>query len=327
MRRRRQPSFRLYGVTLESSFPFRYNLEPSAERPDLRFTYRGVAPERDPPGMLVSGSSLEEDRSGVPMRLFAGDGWETIVFPGQAAFHCSQTEICAEAYVPGIEYMIEIWLVGTVMSYWLERQGVCVIHASAVVLDGHAVAFVAGTSRGKSTTACAFVAAGDPLLTDDNLAVEVSAKGVLARPSLPQMKLRADQVALIGGDAQRYEKIHPFYDKLRVPVGDELGRYHNSSVPLACIYLLDRIEEDAGPEVLPMSEGSAFIELVRQSFTAELVDAVDRGPQRLSRLAAIACGAPMRRLRIPAGYTRLGDVRTQVISDLRSRGGHPTSIS
>ena len=69
-----EPLYRLYGVTLSSSFPFRYHFERSSGPADLRFVYHGAASERDPPGSEVY--------SGNGMRLFVSGGSETVVFPG-----------------------------------------------------------------------------------------------------------------------------------------------------------------------------------------------------------------------------------------------------
>lgn len=74
-------------------------------------------------------------------------------------------------------------------------QGLEVLHASAVVLDGAAVAFTAPAGTGKSTLAAHLVAAGATFLTDDVLAVEerdgvVDAHGGPARTSVSPAELR-----------------------------------------------------------------------------------------------------------------------------------------
>ena len=312
-----EPAYRLYGLTVGSAFPFRYYLEPSRETPDLRFVYHGVASETDPPGSEVAVGGFGGESGRTVMRLFRNGGLETVVFPGIAAFECSADVINAYAFIEGIEYLVEICLVGNVMAYWLERRGICALHASAVMVDERAVAFIAGTSRGKTTTACGFVAAGHPLLTDDILPAETGPGGVTVRPAFPQMKLLPEQLGILRGDPGRFEKVHPLFEKLMVPIGNGIGCYHSRSVPFGCIYLLDRDEDGGGPSVLPVNRGEALMELVRHSFAAELIDAVDRGPRRLERLAAVARAVPMRRLRIPSGYGRLEDVRLLVLDDMR----------
>ena len=74
-------------------------------------------------------------------------------------------------------------------------QGLEVLHASAVVLDGAAVAFTAPSGIGKSTLAAHLVAAGASFLTDDVLALEdrngvVQAHSGPARTSVSPAELR-----------------------------------------------------------------------------------------------------------------------------------------
>ena len=61
-------------------------------------------------------------------------------------------------------------------------QGVELFHASAVDLDGHALAFLASSGTGKTSLAVHLVADGASLLTDDVLALEPSAGAILAHP-------------------------------------------------------------------------------------------------------------------------------------------------
>jgi hypothetical protein len=61
-------------------------------------------------------------------------------------------------------------------------QGIEVLHASAVGVDGSAVAFTAASGSGKSSLAAHLVAAGASFLTDDVLALEGTDDAVLAHP-------------------------------------------------------------------------------------------------------------------------------------------------
>ena len=56
------------------------------------------------------------------------------------------------------------------------------LHASAVALDGRALAFVAPSGTGKTSVAAHLVARGASFLTDDALAVEPVPGGLLAHP-------------------------------------------------------------------------------------------------------------------------------------------------
>jgi hypothetical protein len=313
-----EASYRLYGLTITSEFPFRYHLEPSSGAPDLRFVYHGVTEEADPPGEEIAGSFLGGDSVGTSMRLFRDKARETIVFPGIAAFECSAEEIHARAFVADIEYLIEICLMGYVMSYWLERRGMCAIHASAVCIHDQAVAFIAGTSRGKTTMACSMLAAGYPLLTDDILPIRISPGTFRVFPGFPQMKLLPEQLAILGDTPGEFEKVHPLFDKLKVPIGSEIGTYYDRPLSQAVIYQLDRDGDNSQvkPQALPMSRRAALLELLRHSFAAELVDAADRGALRLERLASVAGRVTVKRLILPDGYRRLEEVRDFVVRDV-----------
>ncbi len=72
---------------------------------------------------------------------------------------------------PGI---IPILLTGTIVAFLLSIGGALVLHASAVEVDGGALAFVGHSGQGKTTLATLFCAAGHPLVTDDVLPVTVS---------------------------------------------------------------------------------------------------------------------------------------------------------
>jgi hypothetical protein len=67
-----------------------------------------------------------------------------------------------------------------------------VFHASCVVMDGAAIAFIGNSGQGKSTLATHLALQGSPLLTDDGLELEWAAEGYLALPSHPAIRLWDD---------------------------------------------------------------------------------------------------------------------------------------
>src|SRR5690606_16473868 len=93
-------------------------------------------------------------------------------------------------------------LFGPVMACLLHRQGLLVLHGSAVVIDGEAHAFLGDKGSGKSTTAAALIAAGLPLVADDVVALDRLEDGRLAvRAAFPAMKLDARMMAGFAGGA------------------------------------------------------------------------------------------------------------------------------
>jgi hypothetical protein len=188
-----------------------------------------------------------------------------------------------------------------VLSYWLERLGIPAIHASAVCLERGAIGFVSHSGGGKSSLAAALVQSGVPLLTDDILPIEESATGTfLARPGFPQMRLEPDGARQFLGEVRGLNPVSPDDSKLHVPV----GAFHDSSVPLAALYVLERGGGD-DVEVQPLTRREAVIELVRHSFSPYLVEAVGLQPRRLDLFSRLVRQVPVLRLSYPAGFEHL----------------------
>ena len=130
------------------------------------------------------------------------------------------------------------------------------------------------------------------------------------------MKLLPDQLDHFWPGHPKLDRVHPDYPKLRAPVGGAggFGRFAESPCPLTSIYLLDRVREAVPPSSQELSRGAATIELIRHSFVAEMIDAVDRTRGRIARIARMAATTPVRRLRFASGYDRLGSVIDHIVA-------------
>lgn len=237
---------------------------------------------------------------------------------GEAAIHCHLRD-------PDCRHLVELRLLGPVLAYWLERRSICALHASAVVVGGRAVAFMAANRAGKSGLAAALMAAGESLLSDDLLPVASSVGGFTARPGYPQMRMWPDEATHFLGHRHDLEPVHPRLDKLRIPVGaGGFGSFHADPAPLACLYLPERRpagKTPAGIEISPLPARRAVIELVRCSFSPFLVEAAGLQPGRLELLARLARKVAVRRLVYPSGFERLPEVGRAVVADQRALAG------
>ncbi|HSG39948.1 MAG TPA: hypothetical protein VLE27_09955 [Thermoanaerobaculia bacterium] len=202
-------------------------------------------------------------------------------------------------------------MLGPVLSYWLERRGIPTLHASAVAVDGRAVAFLSRQGGGKTGLAAALMRAGFPLLTDDVLPVEVREGGFFARSGYPQMRMWPDEAAWFLEGWEALPLVHPQVTKRRIPVGpvgeDGFGAFLDSTLPLACLYIPER-RPDGPVEIVDVPPRDALIELVRFSFSPHLVAAAGLQPFRFDLFARLAQSVPVRRLRYPAGFERLAEV-------------------
>jgi hypothetical protein len=85
---------------------------------------------------------------------------------------------------------IAILLAGTIIAYLLCADGNLVLHASAVEVEGTALAFIGQSGQGKTTMATLLCAAGYPLVADDLLPVELQGDDVMCVPVGTELRVR-----------------------------------------------------------------------------------------------------------------------------------------
>jgi hypothetical protein len=323
---------RLFDLTLASDFDFASRLVsgeaeglvPDAGTPDLTFTCSDQPPlsmDWEQATLLYSAPHrTESDESTV--RLYRLNGCDALRFAGVADFYLWSDRIVCHLLDPAHDYLVEIQLLGPVLSFWLERQGIPALHASAVVVGERAVAFLSSNQGGKSSLAAALMQEGYPLLTDDILPVDLRQGVFVGRPGYPQMRMWPDVAQHFVGHHQDLELVHPELPKRRVPVGPgDFGTFCDVSQTLSCTYLPERFDPEEAHkriEIRPVSPRDAVIELVRHSFTPRVVEAIGLQAQRLDFFARMVQQVPMRRLVYPSGFEHLPRVSGAILEDLNS---------
>ena len=101
---------------------------------------------------------------------------------------------------PGVEVVLTA---GAMLAYQLYRRGCLVLHASAVDVQGAAIAFVGNVGMGKSTMAALMCAGGARLITDDVLAVDVGKHHSVVRLGATEVRLRKGADVLLDRFAGR----------------------------------------------------------------------------------------------------------------------------
>lgn len=89
------------------------------------------------------------------------------------------------------------YLLGPVMGFVLLLRGAFSLHASAVVVEGQAVALLGAAGAGKSTAAAAFARLGYPVLTEDVTALADRGDRFLAQPGYPLIRLWPEAVNIL----------------------------------------------------------------------------------------------------------------------------------
>ncbi|MDD3926108.1 MAG: hypothetical protein PHT33_05570 [bacterium] len=311
--------YRTYGYSLESSFPFKYYLGCSHDDADIVFTLGDRVPDNAfDASDLLCGAPSDEERRIYAVSMHRG----ALFHVGNVAdFSLEEGHIHCRPLGRLRCHLVELCLLGPVFSFWLERQGLSALHASAVAVDGRAVAFLSSNKGGKSCLAAAMMAAGYPLLSDDILAVSVQDGMAEARPSYPQMRLWPAEAEHFLGTGTALEEVYPGFPKLRVPVGEGgFGAFHHQPCPLSRIFLPQRRppeETGGGIIVAPLTPGEALLELLGHSFLSDMVDGPDWRAEQLVRLGRVVTGVPVYRLFYPDGFQYLPFAAEAVADELR----------
>lgn len=286
---------RAYGLQIESELPLP-ELEPSEAGPEIHIGFGTVSrrPEESVMDRCVSATADE-------VHLFWPQAGSFLVRRG--------VEIIVDAVAGVEERLLRIGILGPALATLLQQRGSLVLHASAVSINGRAVAFVGWKGQGKSTTAAALFGQGFPLLTDDVLALKVNGKSPpLAHPSFPQFKLWPDSARhSLGDDPESLPTLMENYDKRARSAASGFAR---QAQPLAGIYVLSEGEALAANRLSPQE---TFKQLVTHTFCARYGAKMflgKAGAAHMQNCAKVAGAVPVFKLERPrsmAGLSQLTD--------------------
>lgn len=226
------PTYRAYGLVINSEFPI-----PELER------VRGSSDVHVCEGEI----SNTPNRPVEDCKLYrVPDGYYVTVTGVGSLLATAGRKLIVDPAPTADRELVRHVVLGQGFRALLHQRGYFVLHGSATVVDGRAVAFLGDSGQGKSTTISAFYAENYPVLTDDVTAVDPDTLSVI--PGFSRIKL----------DRQAAESIDT--DLTTVESGDIERQYYiagrektSEPVSLGGLYLLDD-----GPEVrietIPPSE-------------------------------------------------------------------------
>ena len=195
------------------------------------------------------------------------------------------------------------------------------LHASAVLIEGGAVAFVGETGCGKSTLAAFFAAAGHSVITDDCLMLEQGPNGLRAVPTYPSLRLWEDAADTLGHRLGRRQRVAEYSRKIRISARSSAAiPFCVDPVPLRRVYILGKLAARRPVEIECLSQRDAFIQLIRFGFRVDPYHPANLA-REMDRVADLARLVPVRRLRIPWQLDALPSIRHAVLNDVRK----PTS--
>lgn len=183
-------------------------------------------------------------------------------------------------------------LIGQVLPAVAALRGAEVLHASATVIDGRAIAFAGQPGSGKSSLALQLMRLGHGLLAEDVLAVVDRDGRLMAEPGAAMFNLRKPE----------WERVREGTGgSIGAPVGQSEDKVHliasreSHAVPLGALYLLE--PGDGTQPTFERIEAPGFADILANSFVLYIIR-TGRLMAQLDLAARLARTVPTVRLRV-----------------------------
>ncbi len=212
---------------------------------------------------------------------------------------------------------VRAYLLGSAMGALLQQRGLLPLHASAVAVDGRAVAFIAPAGSGKSTIAMHLQHRGHRVICDDICAVEVADGVARLRPGLRNLKLWRASLGAIARTPDGLEPVLADMDKYRVPVD---APAEDRVFDLAAVVLLGWGKE---PAIAPLPGAEAVGALIANTFRGQFVAPMGRQAAHWRQCLDLFNAVGVHRLVRPRVLDRLAeasDLVERLSRDMPRRG-------
>jgi hypothetical protein len=217
------------------------------------------------------------------------------------------------------------YLMGPVIAFVLRLRGVTCLHASAVAVDGQAIALLGLAGAGKSTTAAAFALSGFSVLSDDVGVLDDQRDRFLVQPGYPRLNLWANSVRTLFGSVDSLPRITPTWDKRYMALDRDGRRFESKPLPLGAIYVLGEREENLTvPVVEDLAGHEAFAKLVANTYVNYLLDR-DMREREFDVLRRVLAGVPVRRVRPTADPSKIFALCETIAADARKLMVHESA--
>jgi len=211
------------------------------------------------------------------------------------------------------------YLLSQMMGFVLLLRGVVCLHASSVVVDGHAIALLGPAGSGKSTTAAAFSNRGYTVIAEDVVTLDDRVDHFLVRPAYPCIRLWPASVVALFGEDECLPRLTPNWDKRYL---DLTQKFPLEPVKLAAIYHLDnRQDSTEAPFIHGLDKSEGLMSLVANTYATKLMDRQMRA-REFELLTRVSHYIPLRRVTPHSDSTRIPDLCDRIIEDFASL--HPS---
>jgi hypothetical protein len=210
------------------------------------------------------------------------------------------------------------YLLGPIFGFLLRLRGVTCLHASAIAVDGRAIALIGPAGAGKSTTAASFARQGYPTLSEDVVALRDQGDSFLVEPGYPLIRLWPESVQALFGSRDALPLLTPNWNKQYLDLTQHDFNFQRQPLPLAALYFLDgRSEDPAAPFVESVPSQTGLVELVTNTYTNYMLDQRMRA-REFDLLGRLINNTPLRRLKPHSDPARLPDLCRVILDDFHN---------
>lgn len=221
-------------------------------------------------------------------------------------------EIVIDAYPAASESDIRAYLLGSAIGALLHQRGLLALHASAVEIDGRAVAFMAPSGGGKSTIAMHLHQLGHRVIADDICALHIGGT-VRLWPGLRNLKLWRASLSAMQETPDGLEPVFTTLDKYRFPI-TALADYQ--SYDLAAVVLLAWGDT---PTLVSLPGAAGVGALIANTFRGQLVAPMGREAAHWQQCLATFRAAGVHVLTRPRVLEQLDAGSALIVSNLGHR--------
>jgi hypothetical protein len=315
-----------YGLLLETNIPIP-GLPAARELQDADVSIRfGVMPDwvrQDEKSARVWHTREYLDDFGNPtliIRLLANDQYFHFAYSDGTEFliNSEGSEIFARWPLDLTLADTATYLLGPILGFVLLLRGVVSLHASAIAVNGCAVAILGPGGAGKSTTAATFAKLGYAVLADDIVTLDPSNDRFLVHPAHTRIRLWPTSVEALYGSPDALPRLTPSWDKLYLDLTTMEFAFQPSSLPLAAIYLLGPRGMSHESHVTSMSASDGLMALVGNTYANYLKDRTMRKLE-FHVLQQVVEMVPVRRVNRTDNITDLPNLCELILQDFESQ--------
>jgi len=212
------------------------------------------------------------------------------------------------------EERVRLEFIGTTQSMLWYQRGYLPLHASALLVDGRAIAVGARSHSGKSVLAAALTRRGCPLVADDMMVVDSSGKAPIVLPGYQKLRLWEDACEQLGLRDKAIANAHYAPGKF---VLETAGAPPHDPVPLTDLFILsgDRTDRLSAE---PLGPVQGLQNLLAATHMLDAARDMGRQEQVFSGINAIVANVRIWRVTAPEGLEHVLSAADAILRLARS---------